>query len=217
MSDGAGRGTRGAGRASGGRSEDGQRSDDDARAPRPAPLPPRLAVLLDDLAFFSGDAIARPVSAELAATTALGRRLETAALDGERGAALARQLGSPGAEGREPLAVGAAVVTGAGALGVELLVHAVVRSRDERVTRDTVRRATTSALQRAADFQVEHLGLPPFGLGAGNLDPDDAAEAMADAIVRHLERAAWPRRVTVVVETEDERRAFGARLGAPGT
>jgi len=177
------------------------------RPPPCSPLAARLSVVLDDLAFFAGDAIARPVTAELGATTPLGRRLEAAALDGERGTRLATQL-----RPAEPLAVGSAVVTGAGGLAVELLVHAVVQSTTERVTRDGVSRATVSALQRAAAFEVRHLALPPFGLGAGNLDPDEAAEAMVDPIVRHLARSSFPERVSVVVETEDERRAFEARL-----
>jgi O-acetyl-ADP-ribose deacetylase (regulator of RNase III) len=145
----------------------------------------------------------------LGATTALVRRLETAALDGERGQRLAAQL-----RPAEPLAVGAAVVTGAGSLGAELLVHGVVQGREERASRETVRRATTSALQRAADFAVVHLGVAPFGLGAGNLDPDESAQAMAEPIVKHLATARAPERVTVVVETDDEARAFTAALAA---
>jgi len=185
-----------------------RRPEDVQRLPAPdSPLPTRWAVVVDDLAFFDGDAIARPVNETLGATTAVGRKLETAALEGERGARLVRQL-----QPAEPLAVGAAVVTGAGALGVELLIHAVVQGREERVTRDTVRRATTSALQRAGDFAVAHLGLGPFGLGAGNLDPDDAAEAMAGPIARLLAAAPLPERVTLVVETDDEARAFAAAL-----
>ena len=195
--------------AAGGRPGVGSGSD----SPLPSPDSPnpssgsRLAVVLDDLAFFTGDAIARPVTAQLGATTPLGRRLELAALEGERGAKLAAQL-----RVAEPLAVGSAVVTGAGALGVELLLHAVVSSVTERATRETVARATASALQRAAAFEVRHLALAPFGLGAGNLDPDDSAAAMLDAVGRHLARAPHPARISIVVETEDEHRAFAARL-----
>jgi O-acetyl-ADP-ribose deacetylase len=184
------------------------RRPEGVRLPTPdSPLPVRWSVVVDDLAFFGGDAIARPVNETLGATTAVGRKLETAALEGERGARLVRQL-----QPAEPLAVGAAVVTGAGALGVELLIHAVVQGREQRVTRDTVRRATTSALQRAADFAVVHLAVAPFGLGAGNLDTEDAAEAMAGPIVRHLAESAHPERVTVVAERDDEAQAFVAAL-----
>ena len=160
-----------------------------------------IDVRIDDLAFFSGEAIARPVNAELGATTPVMRRLEQAA-----GEALARQLVL-----REPLPIGSAVVTGAGALAVELMIHAVVASDSERVSRDGVQRATTSALQRAADFRIAHLAMAPFGLGAGNLDVEESADAMLDAIARHRARARMPGTITIVVETPDEAEAFTAR------
>lgn len=171
----------------------------------------RVDVRVDDPRFFEGDALVRPVTERLAATTALTRRLELAALEGPRGERLAPQL-TP----REALAIGSAVVTGAGGLDAELLIHAVVSGVEERVSRDGVRRATLSALQRAADFQVRHLGLLPLGLGAGNLDAEGAAEAMLDAVQRHVARAAWPERVTIVAENESEAEAFASRLAIRG-
>ena len=166
----------------------------------PAGARPSLDVVIEDLAFVEVEALARPVTATMGATTALLRRLELAA-----GPALDALLRSD-----EPLAVGAAVVTGAGALKAELLIHAVVSSRDERATADTVRRATLSALQRAEAFGVTHLAMPPFGLGAGNLDPEGSAAAMGEALRAHARGARLPERVTIVVETEDERMAFNA-------
>jgi O-acetyl-ADP-ribose deacetylase (regulator of RNase III) len=182
----------------------GRDSAGDARdGPSIVPVPPLIEVIVDDLAFHEAEAIARPVTAELNATTPLLRRLELAA-----GEALATQLRLQG----EPLAVGAAVVSGAGDLRAQLLVHAVVMSREERVSRDGVRRATLAALQRAADFEIAHLALPPFGLGAGNLDIEESALAMAEAVRQHARRARWPRRLTFVVENDDERLAFAAVL-----
>lgn len=167
------------------------------------PVPPRLDVVVEDLAFVEAEAIARPVTAELNATTPLLRRLELAA-----GESLGRQLRTL----TEPLEVGAAVVSAAGDLRAQLLVHAVVMSREERVSADGVRRATLAALQRAADFEIAHLALPPFGLGAGNLDVEESAAAMAGALRQHARRNRWPKRLTVVVENEEERRAFVAAL-----
>ena len=172
-----------------------------ARAGAPALA---IRVVVEDLAFVEAEALARPVTAELGATTALLRRLEVAA-----GPGLDKLLRRD-----EPLAVGAAVVTGAAALKAELLVHAVVSSREERASADTVRRATLSALQRAESFGIRHLALPPFGLGAGNLDPEGSAKAMGDAIRTHARTGRLPERLTIVVETDDERLAF-AGLATP--
>jgi O-acetyl-ADP-ribose deacetylase (regulator of RNase III) len=161
-----------------------------------------IRVRVDDLAFVDGEAIARPVNATLGATTPVMRRLEVAFGDD-----LARQLVP-----NQPLAVGSAVVTGAGALEVELIIHAVVSSDTEQVTPGSVRRATTSALQRAVDFQIERLAMAPFGLGAGNLDIEESAAAMLEVLAAHLARARYPREVTIVVESGEQAAAFEARL-----
>ena len=161
-----------------------------------------IEVRVEDLAFYAGDAIVRPSTATLGATTPLLRRLELAA-----GNALLDQLARA-----EPLAVGSAVVTTAGDLPVDLLVHAVVCSATERVSRDGVRRALRSALQRVLAWQIAEVAIPPFGLGAGNLDIDESAHLMADELTRHLTTAAFPTRVTLVAESPDEALALEAAL-----
>ena len=165
-----------------------------------------IEVRVEDLAFYSGDAIVRPATATLGATTPLLRRLELAA-----GTALFEQLTLS-----EPLAVGSAIVTGAGALPVGLLVHAIVSSQTEAVSRDGVRRALRSALQRVLAWQIAEVAIPPFGLGAGNLDIDESAHLMADELARHCGTARFPASVTLVAETPDEARALEAAL-ARGT
>lgn len=165
-----------------------------------------IEVRVDDLAFFHGEAIAWPVDAMLGATTPLLRRLERAA--------------GPDVTGRtsltEPLPVGAAVVTGAGDLGVELLIHAVIVSPEERASRDTVRRALVSALQRAADFQIGELAVTPFGIGAGNLAVEESADVMLEVMRRHLARNTHPQSIVVIVENDVERSVWTAALSRSG-
>ena len=166
-----------------------------------------IEVRTDDLAFVTADAIARPVDAELRATTPLMRRLEVAG-----GETLARHL-----RVNEPLAVGSAVVTPAGALGVELLIHGVVSSDTEPVTRTSVRQAVSSALQRAADWGIEHVAIAPFGIGAGNLEIEDSADVTADALRRHLQSAKYPTTITIVVESAFEQDVFARMLSGVAT
>jgi len=151
-------------------------------------------VRVEDLAFYEGDAIIRPATAMLDATTPLLRRLDLAG-----GARLLDAL-----RVSDPLPVGSAVVTAAGDLPVSLLVHAIVSSATERVTREGVRRAFRSALERASAWQLARVAIPPIGLGAGNLDLDTSAELMADELTRHQRAAAFPSHVTLVAETEEE-------------
>jgi O-acetyl-ADP-ribose deacetylase (regulator of RNase III) len=161
-----------------------------------------IEVRVDDLAFFQGSALLRPVNAELGATTSLLRRLEVAA-----GPALANQL-----RVQEPMPVGSAVVSGAGDLPVELIVHAVVCSKTEPVSRDSVRRALSNALQRTVDWELESVGIAPFGLGAGNLDIEESAEVMAEVIARHVSRARYPARICFVAESAEEEWALTRAL-----
>lgn len=158
-----------------------------------------VEVRVDDLAFFEGDAIARPATALLAAMTPLVRRLELAA-----GPRLADQLRI-----QEPLPVGSAVVTGAGDLPVELMIHGVIQSETERVTPDGVRRALRSVLQRTVDWQLATVGIAPFGLGAGNLDPEDSAAMLAQAVRQHAQGGAtFPKALIIVSETVAEAEIF---------
>jgi O-acetyl-ADP-ribose deacetylase (regulator of RNase III) len=161
-----------------------------------------IEVRVEDLAFYSGDAIIRPASATLGATTPLLRRLELAG--GQR---LLDQLVVS-----EPLAIGSAVVTGAGELSVELLVHAIVSSTTERVTRDGVRRAFRSALERASAWQIANVAVPPLGLGAGNLDIDESALVMADELARHSTMSTFPKHITLIAETADEAHSLETAL-----
>jgi O-acetyl-ADP-ribose deacetylase (regulator of RNase III) len=161
-----------------------------------------ILVRVEDLAFFEGDAIIRPATATLGATTPLLRRLELAG-----GKRLLDQLVVS-----EPLAVGSAVVTAAGELRVELLVHAIVSSPTDRVTRDGVRRAFRSALERATAWQLGVVAIPPLGLGAGNLDIDECATLMADELARHCAVASYPKQVTLVAENSDEAHALEGAL-----
>lgn len=161
-----------------------------------------IEVRVDDLAFYEGEAIMRPANAMLGATTPLMRKLEVAAGD-----ALERQVRLS-----EPMPVGSAVVTGAGDLGVELLIHGVVSSDDEPATRATVRQALVSALHRAAAFQVKQVAIAPFGLGAGNLDIEDSADVMVEVLLEHMRRSPYPGSVVIIAESPFEEQVLRGRL-----
>jgi O-acetyl-ADP-ribose deacetylase (regulator of RNase III) len=162
-----------------------------------------MHVVVDDLAFHASDAIVRPATARLDATTPMVRRLE--------------QIGGPEFQRRlrinRDLAVGAAVVTGAGGdLAAEFVIHAVIQSDTEPATATSVRRAWQSALERAVDWSFARVSTPPLGTGAGNLSLEDASEIMVSVLKTHLTTADYPVEVTVVVESPVEREVFEAAL-----
>lgn len=113
---------------------------------------------------------------------------------------MARQLATA-----EPLPVGSAVVTSGGDLTAKLLVLAVVQDETEPASTRSVRRALLSALQRASAWEIERVAVPPFGLGAGNLDVDTSAEVMVRTIMEHGRAGArHPASVLLVAEHDDE-------------
>jgi O-acetyl-ADP-ribose deacetylase (regulator of RNase III) len=161
-----------------------------------------IRVVVDDLAAVAADAVVRPTNGNLEPVTPALRRLELAA--GPRFRDLCRV--------QRELAVGAAVVTAGGDLPAELVVHAVIMARGEGVTGDGVRRAVAAVLRQAQQWQIGTLAFPPVGTGAGQLSPEEAAEALFDALLEHQQGAEHPANVLIVVATEVEREIFEARL-----
>lgn len=162
-----------------------------------------MRVAVEDLAFVATDAIVLPATARLDPTTPLVGRLEQ--FGGEE---FRRRL-----EVHNELAVGAAVVTGAGGdLPAEFVIHAVIQSETEPVSRRSVETAWRSALQRAREWEFARLTSPPLGTGAGNLSLEDAADIMVGVLTAHLGGATYPTDVCVVVETPEDRDVFEAVL-----
>lgn len=166
-----------------------------------------IRVVVDDLAFLAAEALVRPATTRLNSTTPAVRRLET--------------VGGPEFTGhlrlQKELAVGAAVVTAAGGdLPAEFIIHAVIQSDTEPVSRDGVARAWRSTLQQAQEWEFTSLSVPPLGTGAGNLSAEDAADIMVPILRAHLGNAAFPANVSIVVETATERDAFEAALRKSG-
>lgn len=161
-----------------------------------------IRVVVDDLAFLPADALVRPATAQLEPTTPALRRLE--------------QMGGPEFQRRlevhTELVVGAAVVTaGGGDLPAEFVIHAVIQSREEPISRRGVARAWRSALERAREWGFARLTVPPLGIGAGNLSIEDAAEILLSEL-KDLPPSAVPADVAIVVETEDQRVVFESAL-----
>ena len=162
-----------------------------------------IRVVVDDLTFLSADAIVRPATTRLDPTTPAVRRLETVG-----GAEFSSHLRL-----QKELPVGAAVVTaGGGDLPADFVIHAIIRSDTEPVTRDGVARAWRSTLQQVQEWEFGTVTVPPIGTGAGNLTVEDAAEIMVPILKAHLGGAVFPAEVCFVVEMPAERDAFEAVL-----
>jgi O-acetyl-ADP-ribose deacetylase (regulator of RNase III) len=157
-----------------------------------------IDIVLGDIADIHATGIVHPVSAEWDPVTPAMRRLELAA-----GEAVAQQCAKLG-----ELPIGSAVITSAGALHAEFMIHVIVRSVFEPVTESVVQRGLQNSLRRCAEWGIDKIAVPPIGTGAGNLDPEEVASLMVPVLFDHMRDAEFPSEVILVAESAYERDAF---------
>lgn len=158
-----------------------------------------IRVVVGELRDQQVDGLMRPVRSDLAPVTGASRDVVL-----DAGEALQDRLARMGV-----LPVGGAVLTPAGTLPAGFLIHAVVMSEEEPQTSFSVQRAVRNGLRRAADWGLESLALPPFGLAVGTADPEVSARALVEILFNHLDEGAPPLDLTIVVASEFESELFG--------
>ena len=109
------------------------------------------------------------------------------------------------------LAPGAAVVTAAGDLAAEFVIHAILGRAADGITADTVRRAVDAALWQCTQWQIATLACPLPA--AGNLAPDAAASVILEAIRAHMRSADHPATLLIVTSDDAEHDLVTARIG----
>lgn len=106
-----------------------------------------------------------------------------------------------------PLDVGSAVITGAGDLAAEFVLHIVIQGSERSASRDTVRRALESAWHRAEVWQLTHVGAPLSGLGGGSLTAEEAAVALVETFRDRPRNTGFPAELSIVIASSQERGA----------
>lgn len=136
-----------------------------------------IQVLVGDLAEQSVEAVVRAVQSDFSPVSHSSRDLALGAGEGVRETLM--RFGS--------LPIGGAVITPAGNLPCDFLIHTVVSSADEPQSSASVEKALQNALRRASDFGLSSLALPPLGIGVGMTVPEDAAQSLCELLFRHLD------------------------------
>ncbi len=154
-----------------------------------------IHVVVDDIAFVHADAVVRPATDSLEPSALALTQLEQAG-----GFRFGEQFTM-----REPLGVGAAMVTGGGKLPTQFVIHAIIRSGSKPVTQKGVRRALVSTLERAVAWQFRALALPLLGTGPGDLSAKDAAAIVCDVLKTHTRDHAFPSDIRIVVQSQDDK------------
>jgi O-acetyl-ADP-ribose deacetylase len=122
------------------------------------------------------------------------------AIDREAGARLSDQRRI-----QAPLEVGAAVITGGGDLPAEFVLHVVVQDEERALSRDSVRRALTSAWHRAEGWQLTTVGAALSGLG---LSVEDAAVALVETFRDRPGSTGFPAELHIVIDHPEQRGAL---------
>jgi len=161
-----------------------------------------LSVVEGDIAALAVDAVANAANDELWMGAGVAGALKRAG-----GAEIERE-----AMARGPIAVGDAVVTGAGRLPARYVIHGAVMGQDLRTSADLVRRTTLRCLELADELGLGSLALPAFGTGVGGFPLDECARIMVDTA--RAFRPSSLERVIFAVFGDAAARAFRAALAA---
>lgn len=121
--------------------------------------------------------------------------------------ALDREAGAGSADLRRvqaPLEVGAAVITAGGDLAAEFVLHVVVQSASGSPSRESVRRALTSAWHRAEGWQLTTVAAALSGLG---LAPEVAAIVLVETFRDRPGSTGFPAELQIVIDHPTQRGA----------
>lgn len=123
-----------------------------------------------------------------------------------------KRLGGRGIEeetGKKgPIPVGEAVVTGAGRLSCEYVIHAAVMGPDLLTDEEKIRAATKNSLLRAEELGLKSIAFPALGTGVGRFPYAKAAEVMVQEVREHLAKEGSLEEVVFVLYGEEAFRAF---------
>ncbi len=107
---------------------------------------------------------------------------------------------------------GEAVVTQAGILKADYIIHVNGPKFREEDEREKLERAVTSVLARAEETGVKNIAFPPIGTGMYQVPMDLCANVMVDTISRHLANGSNLEEVLIVVQDPREITPFEAKF-----
>ena len=117
------------------------------------------------------------------------------------------------AAGQGPIAPGSAIVTGAGTLAAQYVIHAVGVGHDRRADPAVLRAAIRSALAYAEPLQLRRIAVAPIGSETGAFTPEEAARIVISELL-DATRGTTIESVVLAAPHSPEARAMGDALRA---
>ncbi|NPV07940.1 MAG: macro domain-containing protein [Anaerolineae bacterium] len=113
-----------------------------------------------------------------------------------------------------PIGVGEAVATGAGKLAARYVIHAAAMGPDLITDEEKIRAATRNTLLLADELSLRSVAFPALGTGVGGFPPAEAARAMVDEVLAHLERGTGLELIVFALFGSQTYDAFEAELSS---
>jgi len=132
-----------------------------------------IQITRDSIIKLEVDAIVNPANSEgemgggVAAVIkkAAGKKIEMAAME------------------QAPIPIGKAILTHAGKLNCEFIIHApTMKMPAQKTSTENVAKAVVAVLRLAYEYDLKKIAMPGMGTGTGRVPFDEAAAAMIDAI-----------------------------------
>ncbi len=162
----------------------------------------RLELWNGDICLLEVDAIVNPASPTLWMSTGVGGAVKRAGGDAIEYAAVRQG----------PVAIGSAVVTEAGALAAQAVIHAVSLDSHHRTSAEAIAQAVRSALARAREIGATSIAFPALGTGIGGYPLDEAAEIVVRTVREELGEADPIEHVIFALRGKATYEAFGRAL-----
>ena len=111
-------------------------------------------------------------------------------------------------DGLAPVAVGEAVLTGAGRLPARHVLHAASMELGGRTTEEALRASTRRCLELAREHELRSIAFPALGTGVGGLSLQRCAEIMLEEARQHLDGETSVEDIRFVLFGEPAYRVF---------
>jgi O-acetyl-ADP-ribose deacetylase len=114
-----------------------------------------------------------------------------------------------------PVPLGGAIVTPAGSLAAQAVIHAVSLDRDRRTSGPIIEAAVRSAMERAREIAATSIAFPALGTGVGGFPLEEAARITVATVRDELQRSPTIQHVIFALRGAAVYQAFQAALAAP--
>ncbi len=159
----------------------------------------KITVLTGDITKLEVDAIVNPANSQLIMGGGAAGAILRAGGDQIQKQALRKA----------PVQIGYAVATTAGTLKAKYVIHAPTMARPAMAaTLEDIKAATRGALECAQRIHATSIAFPGLGTGVGGLDLQDAANAMAEEMKKHIEAKTTIKHIILVGYRPELAKAF---------